>query len=419
MPTQSTTGAPVKFVEANDYLRTKIPEGSRAWNDLAGPVHSKVFTVAGSMTADLAADMHQALIQVRESGGTLTDFRKQFDQVVAKHGWSYNGTRGWRTKLIYGANMGSAMMAGRWQQLVENKAERPYLQYRTAGDARVRLLHRPWDGVIRTIDDPFWRTHYPPNGWLCRCVVRAYNDAEIKRGNLTVTTDKFQPVYRQVIDQDGAVTDTVPVGIDPGWDHNVGQSWVSPELALGQKLASLPKFLRGPITDKTITPAFQRVIEGNWKQFRSTVKATGKPDGSIQILGYLDSAIMQAVESMPTPVKLESSAIVVRDSGTDHLTGVHKSDAAKGSPKQVWPAEWIDELPSLLRSYKAVLWDTGNDSLIVVPTGKFNKSLPRIALRLNRKTKQGKAVEVVSLGSAEAGNLSEASGYRLLLGSLK
>jgi len=421
MPAVSLTPKPTQFVESVDYLKGKIPEGSQAWNDLAGSVHSKVFTVAGSGYTDLAKDMHEAVVKVRESGGTLSDFRKDFDQIVAKHGWSYKGTRGWRTRVIYEANMGSAMMAGRWQQLQENKAERPYLQYRTAGDSRVRKEHAQWNGIIRHIDDPFWRTHYPPNGWLCRCVVRAYNDRELGQGNLTVTKDLFHPTYRTVVDKDGAITDSVPVGIDPGWDHNVGQSWASPELALGQKLVSLPKFLRGPLTDKTITPAFQKAIEGNWKRFQSAVKASGKPDGSVQILGFLDSTLMTAIEALPNSIKLESSAIATLDKTTDHLKGSHKGRAKSegGSPDQVWPAEWIDELPSLLRNYRAVFWDMNNDALVVIPTGSFNDKIPKIAMRLNRKTKQGKVVQVVSLGSAQQNNLTEASGYRLLLGSLK
>ncbi|MCM2551380.1 hypothetical protein [Burkholderia glumae] len=35
------------------------------------------------------------------------------------------------------------------------------------------------------------------------------------------------------------MTDRVPVGIDPGWDHDVGQSRLGPDMALNQRLASL------------------------------------------------------------------------------------------------------------------------------------------------------------------------------------
>jgi Phage Mu protein F like protein len=32
------------------------------------------------------------------------------------------------------------------------------------------------DAIIRPIDDEFWKTHYPPNGWNCRCRVLQSDD---------------------------------------------------------------------------------------------------------------------------------------------------------------------------------------------------------------------------------------------------
>lgn len=36
-------------------------------------------------------------------------------------------------------------------------------------DSRTRPAHRALDGIIRPVDDPFWRTHSPPAGHNCRC----------------------------------------------------------------------------------------------------------------------------------------------------------------------------------------------------------------------------------------------------------
>ena len=52
MPTQPEySPAGVRFGEAIDNLKGKLPEASLRWDDLAGSVHGKVFTVAGDVMA--------------------------------------------------------------------------------------------------------------------------------------------------------------------------------------------------------------------------------------------------------------------------------------------------------------------------------------------------------------------------------
>lgn len=407
-----------QFDEAIRYLKGKLPEASVAWNDLAGPVHGKVFTVAGATTADLAADFQQALVQALEQGTTLSAFRKDFDRIVAQRGWTYNGSRGWRTAVIFNTNMRSAHMAGRWEQLQANKADRPFLQYRTAGDSRVRPQHRAWNGLVYNIDDAFWQTHYPPNGWGCRCTVRSYSQGDLKARGLQVS-DPVKIRTRDVVTADGEITDQVPVGIDPGWDHNVGQAWISPELALGAKLARLPPDLRGLITDKTVSPAFQQVIADNWKAFQTALNNGQKPQGTAQILGFLDSASIAGLADQVPDLQLTSTAIGAFDNRTNHLSGAHKS---AGNPLQVWPQELIDQLPQLLRDYQAVLWDQVGKVMVVVPSGNMpadTERLGKIVLRPNVKTKFGEALSVVSLGTAQRSDLKDANRYKVLVGRLK
>ena len=64
----------------------------------------------------------------------------------------------------------SAEMAARWEEFTKDEDDY-YLQYRTAGDDHVRPEHAALHGVTRPMNDPFWDTYYPPNGWNCRCTV--------------------------------------------------------------------------------------------------------------------------------------------------------------------------------------------------------------------------------------------------------
>ena len=61
-------------------------------------------------------------------------------------------------------------MAAKWERFAQD-GDRYNLQYRTIGDDRVREEHAGLDGITLPIDDPFWHTYYPPNGWNCRCTV--------------------------------------------------------------------------------------------------------------------------------------------------------------------------------------------------------------------------------------------------------
>lgn len=410
----------VQFQEAIDFLNAKLPEASVAWDDLAGPVHSKVFTVAGATTADLARDMQAACAKALAEGGTITSFRKDFDRIVKQYGWSYNGSRGWRTGVIFNTNMRTAHMAGRWAQIQANKADRPYLQYRTAGDARVRPMHKQWNGKIYSVDDVFWHTHYPPNGWGCRCTVRSYSEGDLQARGLQVATP-FKMVERDVVTRDGEIKDRVPVGIDPGWDHNVGRAWIAPELSLGEKLARLPREVQGAVVDKTISPAFQTVIADNWKTFQTTVETTGRPRGDTQVLGFLDSAMLDSIATQVPGLTIESTAVTAMDKRTAHLAGRHKADKA---PQQVWPQAAINDLPLLLRDYRAVLWDVMDQVLVVIPDAALpgqeeTNRAPKITLRPNVTSKTGTSVQVVSLGSSEIGNLKDRNRYRVLVGQLR
>ncbi len=67
-------------------------------------------------------------------------------------------------------------MARKWNEAQAVKHLYPNLKYMTAHEERVREDHAKLDGIVRPIDDPFWDTHYPPNGWRCRCSVRSTRD---------------------------------------------------------------------------------------------------------------------------------------------------------------------------------------------------------------------------------------------------
>jgi hypothetical protein len=88
-----------------------------------------------------------------------------------------------------------------------------------------RVQHVAWDGLVLKADDPWWNTHYPPNGWRCHCSVSPVSDHGMSRMGRT-GPDKAPPVdmrpWRNP--HTGKVVE-VPRGIDPGFGYNPGAAW--------------------------------------------------------------------------------------------------------------------------------------------------------------------------------------------------
>lgn len=113
-----------------------------------------------------------------EDGSTFQDFKKQVESEgieLSEH----------HLANVYRTNMQNAYAHGRWQQQQQGKEHRPYLKYTAINDSRTRPTHLALDGIIRHIDDPFWLTYYPPNGYQCRCGVMAITEKQALRSGIT------------------------------------------------------------------------------------------------------------------------------------------------------------------------------------------------------------------------------------------
>ena len=156
-----------------------------------------------------------------------------------------------RLKLIYDTNLRVAYSAGQWERIIRNKATHPYLRYVTRRDERVRASHAAWDNLTLPVDDPFWNTHYPPNGWRCRCRVVAMTQTEYDAGLAPngQSLVKDAPVIETAPWKDRAGNiHQVPVGIDPGWDYNPGKAALRAknlEQVTADKLAAASAPIRG------------------------------------------------------------------------------------------------------------------------------------------------------------------------------
>ncbi|MDI3260084.1 MAG: phage minor head protein [Sinobacteraceae bacterium] len=212
-----------------EFFRSKLNLDTDTWADIRNEAHARAFVVAGAR-GDVLADFRQAVDKAISQGTTLAEFRKDFDRIVATYGWSYNGSRNWRSAVIYHTNLRTAYAAGRYRQLQEVKDSRPYWEFHHTPVRYPRLQHVAWDGIVLHADDPWWKTHYPPLGWGCQCVVYSRAEEDLPKLGKDGPDEAPKDEYYEV--QNGPFKGTkLPVGIDPGWGHNIG------EAAWGRQLA--------------------------------------------------------------------------------------------------------------------------------------------------------------------------------------
>lgn len=228
MATPSAEAVSLPFSEQIEFFRQKVPLGTRAWTDIWEGEHSRAFVVAGAMKDDLLTDFRTAIDKAISEGTTLGTFRKDFDAIVGRHGWTYNGGRGWRSRVIYETNLRTSYQAARFKQMEEIKTLRPFWEYRHSDLVQdPRPEHLAWDRLVLSADDPFWKTHYPPNGWGCQCTVFALSKRDLEDMGKD-GPDAAPPVeYEEKtvgLRGPNPRTVTVPKGIDPGWGYNPGEA---------------------------------------------------------------------------------------------------------------------------------------------------------------------------------------------------
>lgn len=216
------------FKEQIAFLRAKRNVLTEAWTDVWESEHDHAFMIAGANRIDLLVDLRAAVERAISEGTGLEAFRRDFDRIVAKYGWQYKGGRNWRTRVIFETNLRTSYAAGRYAQLQALKRVMPYWRYRHS-DAVMhpRPAHQAWDRLVLLADDPWWDTHFPPNGWGCQCTVEGLDERGLKRMGKS-GPDEAPPVNMQtvLVGKNGPHPRTVqtPAGVDPGFGYAPGKS---------------------------------------------------------------------------------------------------------------------------------------------------------------------------------------------------
>ncbi len=399
----------VRFKEAIDHLTAKIDIPTASHSDMRGEAHAKAFTVAGATKQAIVGDFHKSINRMIDEGLTIEDFRKDFDEIVDKHGWSYKGKRGWRTRVIYDTNMRTARAAGKWQQFQRLKNSRPYLQYLSVDDARTRDAHRQWHERVFPIDHPWWDTHYPLNGWGCRCTVRSLSQRDIDKAGLQIEeAPPLNPTPRIDL-QTGEVLGDVPEGIDTGWDYNVGKSWLGPDLAFGKRAIALPEALQERVLNNT--ELLTKLIAKPYKSWAANVLDDNNSRGEIRTVGYLSHEVVKFAAEKG--IGVNTATITLKDARLRRMVrGLKKRNDIALSREQLL------NIPVSLQT-ATVIWDIRHKALIYLFDGDKNKGKTgKIAVSINFNSKGEVSNSIRSAGIGRAENFKDRNQYELIKGKL-
>ena len=176
------------------FLKMPFSEAVAFWRERGGdPAILEEVLRAYRRRASMATDEQLDVISRRavdelqrtlNEGNTLRDFQRAITEQsitlgIAPADPSY-------LENVYRTNVASAYGAGRWTQMNDPDVieARPYRQWLTAMDSRVRDEHKPMARAVWRADNPAFSVLAPPAGFQCRCSVVTASQEEFDEEGL-------------------------------------------------------------------------------------------------------------------------------------------------------------------------------------------------------------------------------------------
>lgn len=419
-PGFSFPGPPPK--EALDYFRAKGLKPSFSHLDVWREEHTANFTVAKATQLDVLSGIHGAALRALEEGRTFRDFAKELTPELQRQGWwgkqevvdpvtgkkrlaQLGSPR--RLKTIYETNMRTARAAGQWERIQRTKLALPFLLYQLGPSREHRPEHVGWNGLLLPVDDPFWKAHYPPNGYGCKCRVRQVSKAEAARLEKSGVSAQIQEIdpesglptrhftgraipvrttapqvrTRQWTNRRTGEVSQVPLGVDPGFDYNFGEAYRVRQAARqwGEKVAAAPARL-GAAAAADMPAEVLDNLNAEYREWaRRLARGEALGAGGRRVVGALRPKVVEALAGLgETP---QSAALTIEQREVTHLL----AEARKGA--KALPEEVVLNLPAYLARAKAVIWDgAGKRKALLYVLDLEQEKLGRVAVRLDYVT---------------------------------
>lgn len=419
--------------KAIEYFQAKGYDITWNWHDSWQQAQARSFTVAKAMRLDILETIRHEVDRTLEEGITLADFRRNLTPRLQALGWwgkqiivdgegnaqvAHLGSPR-RLETIFRTNTQTAYMAGRYREMMENVQFRPWWQYVAVMDGKTRPSHSALNGRVFRHDDPFWQYYYPPNGFNCRCRVRALSDRNLKDRDIQPSSSKGFLGETWAIDKKTGFTERVATlklpGMDKAFSPDLGWSYNPGEAAFGNDVAVMRKI--SAVKDRGLrVQAVQSLNNSDLRQeaFASWVENAlankTRAMGSAQTLGIMDEVVADFVRSKGVE---PARVIVMTDRSLLHADrGKHLGATLT--------AEEYQSLPALLANPEAVLWDAQHENLLFIgpssTDGRKNKVIVSLAYTLRKK---GVVDEIINAYKVGENALGDVNSYEVIQGELK
>lgn len=285
--------------DAIEYFKSKGYVIGFSAAEIEAEAHAKAFTVAGVLKLDILADIQNGLKPALNDGDTERDIERKLLPLLEQKGWIGKGLVAapetgelWGKRLtprrigtIFSTNIQSSYAAGRWKQQVANKTERPYWQRVAVMDLHTRPRHALLNGFTAAADSPVWDYFYPPDGYGCRCRIRAFTRAQVEARGFAVHEPELYDIEQEYgIPGKTRTVKAMKIGgevytADPGFGFNPGKTAFTPTL---DKYAT--QAARHYITGSLTGPDFARGLasalagEASPQQTYPVAMLPGEPD---------------------------------------------------------------------------------------------------------------------------------------------
>lgn len=122
-------------------------------------MQQNIFRFSGAKNATMLSQINE-LLSKDGKRPSFADFKRE----VLKLNPTYNQNY---LQAEFQTALQAGKLASQWGEYERNKKLFPNLKYKSQEDDRVREEHERLNGIIKPVDDPFWNSYYPPNGWRC------------------------------------------------------------------------------------------------------------------------------------------------------------------------------------------------------------------------------------------------------------